>query len=285
MRAVAASRESPFQRALLYCALAIFLLFLAFPVYYMLITSLKTPGEAYRLPPTLWPERLTFDAYPYVWQSWDYWRSLFNTVLVAGLSSAAATIVGGLCAYGFSRMTFAGKSLLYGLMVGSIAIPAMVTVGPIFLAYNDVGLLDTRIGLILLFAGEGLPVAFLTLFSYFKAIPRELDEAAAIDGSGLLTTFARIIVPIALPGFSVTFLLLFIAAWNDFLFASTLTITPEVRLLTPRLFEVPVRADSNTVPYDLIAAGGMLILLPLVPLLLRVRNQLVEGILAGAIKE
>ena len=82
-----------------------------------------------------------------------------------------------------------------------------------------------------------------------------------------------------------TFLLLFIAAWNEFLFAFTLTITPEFRLLTVRLFEVPVRGDSNIVPYDLIAAGGMLILLPLVPLLLKVRNQLVEGILAGALKE
>jgi multiple sugar transport system permease protein len=130
-----------------------------------------------------------------------------------------------------------------------------------------------------------LPVAFLTLFSYFKAIPRELDEAAAMDGASLFSVFFRIIVPIALPGFSVTFLLLFIAAWNEFLFAFTLTITPEVRLLTVRLFEVPARGDSNIVPYDLIAAGGMLILLPLVPLLLKVRNQLVEGILAGALKE
>jgi multiple sugar transport system permease protein len=273
------------ERTMLHCGLIIFLLFLAFPIYYMLITSLKTPGEAYRLPPTLFPERLTLDAYPYVWAAWDYWQTLLNTVLVASASALGATLLGGVAAYGFSRMTFSGKTLMYGFLVGSIAAPGMVTVGPIFLAYRQLQLLDTHVGLILVFAAEGLPVAFLTLFSYFKAIPRELDEAAAMDGASLFSVFFRIIVPIALPGFSVTFLLLFIAAWNEFLFAFTLTITPEVRLLTVRLFEVPVRGDSNTVPYDLIAAGGMLILLPLIPLLLKVRNQLVEGILAGALKE
>jgi multiple sugar transport system permease protein len=182
-------------------------------------------------------------------------------------------------------MTFVGKTVLYATIIGSIAVPGMVTLGPIFLAYKDLRLLDTHVGLILLFMAEGIPVAFLTLFSYFKAIPKELDEAASIDGSSLFDTFVRIIFPVALPGFAVTFLLLFIAGWNEFLFAFTLTITPETRLLTVRLFEVPIRADANTIPYDLIAAGGMLILLPLVPILIRVQKQLVEGILAGAVKE
>jgi ABC-type glycerol-3-phosphate transport system permease component len=273
------------QRILLYTLLLVVLLFLVFPVYYMLITSLKTPGEAYRLPPTLWPTRIVFDSYPYVIAAWSYWRTLANTVIVSGSAAFGATFLGGLCAYGFSRMTFTGKSLLYGALVATIAVPGMVTLGPVFLAYKDLRLLDTHIGLILIFMAEGIPLAFLTLFSYFKAIPRQLDEAAMIDGAKLFDTFFRIILPIALPGFAVTFLLLFIAGWNEFLFAFTLTVTPETRLLTVRLFEVPVRGDANTVPYDLIAAGGMLILLPLVPILLRVQKQLVEGILAGAIKE
>lgn len=273
------------QRILLVALLIIVLLFLAFPVYFMLVTSLKTPGEAYRLPATLFPHQPTLQAYPFVIKAWSYWRTLANTVLVAGLASFGATMLGGIAAYGFSRMNFTGKSLLYAAVVGSMAIPAMVTLGPIFLAYKNLRLLDTHLGLILVFMAEGIPVAFLTLFSYFKAIPKELDEAAAIDGCSLVNIFLRIIMPIALPGVAVTFLLLFIAGWNEFLFAFTLTITPSTRLLTVRLFEIPVRADANTIPYDLIAAGGMLILLPLVPILLRVQKQLVEGILAGAVKE
>ncbi len=269
----------------LYAGLAILLLFLAFPIYYMFITSFKSPGEAYRLPPTLFPLKPTLDAYPYVLQQWAYWRTLFNTVLVAGGSALLATIIGGISAYGFSRMEFQGKSLLYAVLIGTIAIPAMVTLGPIFITYKNLNMLDTHVGLILVFVAEGMPMAFLTLFSYFKAIPRQLDEAAYIDGAGFVGTFFRIIMPLAIPGFSVTFLLLFIGFWNEFLFAFTLTVTPEVRLLTVRLFEVPARENVNAVPYDLIAAGGVLILLPLVPLLLKVRDQLVEGILAGAIKD
>ena len=105
------------------------------------------------------------------------------------------------------------------------------------------------------------------------------------DGCNRFAVLFRVIVPIAMPGISVSFLLLFIAGWNEFLFAFTLTVTPATRLLTVRLFEVPVRTDVNTVPYDLIATGGVLLLLPLVPLLMRVQKQLVEGILAGAVKE
>ena len=271
-------------RAGQYALLVVILTFLAFPIYYMVITSLKPPGEAFRLPPTLWPRNPRLDAYPYVIDAWDYWRSLANTVIVAGGAALGATTLGGMAAYGFSRMNFRGKSLFYSALVATIAIPGMVTLGPVFIAYTQIGLLDTRLGLVLIFMSDGIPFAFLTLFAFLKAIPKDLDEAAWIDGAGFVTTFVRIILPVALPGFAVTFLLLLIAGWNEFLYAFTLTITPETRLLTVRLFEVPVRADANTIPYDLIAAGGVLILLPLVPLLVRVQRQLVQGLMAGALK-
>lgn len=273
------------RQTILTLLLLVFLLFLAFPIYYMVITALKTPSEAYRVPPTLWPQNIQFNAFPYMLEAWGYWRTLFNTVVVAGVSAFISTVVGGLAAYAITRLSFKGRTLLYSLFVATIAIPGMVTVGPIFLAYKDLKLIDTHLGLVLVFVAETLPIALLTLFSYFKAIPKELDEAASIDGSSIVGTFFRIILPIALPGFSVTFLLIFIAVWNDFLFAFILTASPDVRLLTVRLFEVPSPGDINRIPYDLIAAGGVLILLPLVPILLRIQKQLVEGILAGAVKE
>src|SRR5512139_1223108 len=125
-------RPLSFQKALLYCALIIVLLFLIFPVYYMVITSIKTPGEAYRLPPTLWPMHPTLDAYPYMFGAWGYWQTLINTIVVAGLSALGATLLGGMAAYAFSRLSFLGKTLMYSFMVGSIAVPGMVTLGPIF---------------------------------------------------------------------------------------------------------------------------------------------------------
>ena len=268
-----------------YIALLIILMFLTFPVYYMVVTSLKTPGEAFRLPPTFWPLEPTLDAYPYIAKSWHYWKSLLNTLIVAGTAATSATLLGAMSAYGFSRMSFAGKPLLYTALISTIAIPPMVALGPIFLSYNQLGLLDTHIGLILVFMSEAIPLAFLITFAYLKAIPREIDEAAQIDGSTLLDTMFRIILPIAAPGLAVAFLLVFIMGWNEFLFAFTLTASPDTRLLTVRLFEVPVRTDAQTIPYDLIAAGGVIILLPLIPIIVVVQKQLVEGIMAGAVKE
>jgi ABC-type glycerol-3-phosphate transport system permease component len=272
-------------RVLQYLGLVLLLMFLSFPVYYMVVTSLKTPGEAFRLPPTLWPENPTFDAYPFVVKSWNYWRSLFNTLFVAGSAAILATLVGSIAAYGFSRLMFTGKNILYMTLIATIAIPPMVTLGPIFLAYNQLRLLDTQVGLILVFMAEAIPLCFLIMFAYLKSIPKELDEASQIDGSTMFDTMFRIILPIAAPGLAVAFLLVFIMGWNEFLFAFTLTMSPDTRMLTVRLFEVPVRTDAQNIPYDLIAAGGVLILLPLLPVIIFVQRQLVEGIMAGAIKE
>ena len=211
--------------------------------------------------------------------------ALRNTVLVAGLSALGATLLGGMAAYSFSRATFVGKALMYGLLVASIAVPAMVTLGPVFITYTDIGLLDTLHGLVLINLATGLPLAVLVLFAYYNAVPRELDDAAAIDGCGWFSALFRVILPIAMPGVFVVFLLLLIAGWNEFLFAFVLTVGPDIRVLTLRLLEVPTGTNIMQVPYDLYAVGGVLILLPLVPLLFRVQKQLVTGITFGAVKE
>lgn len=271
-------------RAGSYLLLAVVLAVLLFPLYWILITSLKTPGEAYRLPPTFWPEAISLDAYPYVIRAWEYWRSLGNTLVVAGASALVATVLGGMAAYGFNRARFPGRSLCFGFLVVSLALPGMVTVGPIFLAYTRFNLIDTLHGLVLVNVSNGLPLAMLTLYAYLNGIPRDLDDAALIDGCTRFQLLRSIIVPLAAPGLVVSFLLVFIAVWNEFLYAFILTVTPAARLLNVRLVEVPVREGVQTIPYDLISAGGVLCLLPLVPILILARRRLVEGILAGALR-
>ena len=267
------------MRLLLYALLAVVLLALAFPVVFMLLTSFKTSLEVLRFPPTLFPREVTLANYPYLFRQMRYFTALRNTVLVAGLSALGATLLGGMAAYSFSRATFFGKTLMYSLLVVSIAVPAMVTLGPIFITYTEIRLLDTLHGLILVNLATGLPLAVLVLFSYYNAVPRELDDAAAIDGCGWFGTLFRVILPIALPGAAVTFLLLLIAGWNEFLFAFVLTVGPETRVLTVRLLEAGGRS------FVLRSAGGVLILLPLVPLLLLVQKRLVTGITFGTVKE
>ena len=120
-------------RLLQYALLALVLLVLVFPVFFMLLTSFKTSSEFLRLPPTLFPRAATLANYPYLFRQMRYFTALRNTVLVAGLSALGATLLGGMAAYSFSRATFVGKALMYGLLVASIAVPAMVTLGPVFL--------------------------------------------------------------------------------------------------------------------------------------------------------
>ena len=268
-----------------YALLLAILVVLLFPIYYMVATSVMPLDEFLRVPPRLVPGSINLDNYPFMFRRWSYIPGLINTILIAGLSALGATVLGGMAAYSFSRATFAGKALMYSLLVASIAVPAMVTLGPIFITYFEIGLLDTRHGIILVYLAGGLPLAVLVLFTYYNSVPRELDDAAAIDGCGWFGTLFRVILPIALPGAFVTFLLLLIAGWNEFLFAFVLTVGPDIRVLTLRLLEVPSGTNIMQVPYDLYAVGGVLILLPLVPLLFRVQKQLVTGITFGAVKE
>jgi len=268
-----------------YALLVVILVVLLFPIYYMVATSVMPLDEFLRVPPRIVPGSVHLDNYPFMFRRWDYIPGLINTVVVAGLSALGATLLGGMAAYSFSRATFAGKALMYSLLVASIAVPAMVTLGPLFLTYSEIGLLDTLRGLMLVNLATGLPLAVLVLFTYYNAVPRELDDAAAIDGCGWFGTLFRVILPIALPGATVTFLLLLIAGWNEFLFAFVLTVGPDIRVLTLRLLEVPSGQNIMQVPYDLYAVGGVLVLLPLVPLLFRVQKQLVTGITFGAVKE
>ena len=164
-------------RLLQYALLALVLIVLVFPVLFMLLTSLKTNFEVLRVPPTLFPRAATLANYPYLFRRMHYFTALRNTVLVAGLSALGATLLGGMAAYSFSRATFHGRALMYGLLVASIAVPAMVTLGPVFITYTDIRLLDTLHGLVLINLATGLPLAVLVLFAYYNAV---------LPGTGLL---------------------------------------------------------------------------------------------------
>jgi len=272
------------RTTLVYLLLIVVIIFLLFPVYWIVVTSLKTSGEALAYPPSLLPKAPTLDGYPYVIQSWNYWVSLTNTIVVAGFSALIEVILGGMAAYAFSRATFPGKSLMYGFLILSMALPWMVELGPIFITYNKLHWLDTRAGLVAVFVAGGLPFAVLVLYSFINSIPRELDDAAAIDGCGWFETLFRVIMPLSTTASTVTFLLLFISGWNEFLLPFILTVTPQTRVLTIRLMEYPVRTGVNVIPYELISAGGVLVLLPLIPILILSQKRLIEGILAGAFK-
>ena len=268
-------------RTVQYLLLALMLLFLLFPIYWMINTSFKEVGEVRSLPQTYWPRNLTLQNYVDLFQRWRFGSTFVNTAIIAGLSALGGTALGAMAAFGFNRFEFPGKALLFGFMIVSIALPGMVTIGPVFMAYKSLNLLDTKTGLILIDLSAALPFAIIFLYAFYQTIPRELDDAARIDGCTWIQTMWFIILPLSAPGVVITFIISFINGWNEFVFANVLTMSESTRVLTVRMMEIPT---IHGTPYNLMAVGGLLCLFPIAMIVVIGQRQIVEGLISGSLK-
>ncbi len=268
-------------RTVQYLLLALMLLFLLFPIYWMINTSFKEVGEVRSLPQTYWPRNLTLQNYVDLFQRWRFGSTFLNTAIIAGLSALGGTALGAMAAFGFNRFEFPGKALLFGFMIVSIALPGMVTIGPVFMAYKSLNLLDTKTGLILIDLSAALPFAIIFLYAFYQTIPRELDDAARIDGCTWIQTMWFIILPLSAPGVVITFIISFINGWNEFVFANVLTMSESTRVLTVRMMEIPT---IHGTPYNLMAVGGLLCLFPIAMIVVIGQRQIVEGLISGSLK-
>jgi multiple sugar transport system permease protein len=268
-------------RTVQYLLLALMLLFLLFPIYWMINTSFKEVGEVRSLPQTYWPRNLTLQNYVDLFQRWRFGSTFVNTAIIAGLSALGGTALGAMAAFGFNRFEFPGKALLFGFMIVSIALPGMVTIGPVFMAYKSLNLLDTKTGLILIDLSAALPFAIIFLYAFYQTIPRELDDAARIDGCTWIQTMWFIILPLSAPGVVITYIISFINGWNEFVFANVLTMSESTRVLTVRMMEIPT---IHGTPYNLMAVGGLLCLFPIAMIVVIGQRQIVEGLISGSLK-
>ena len=268
-------------RTVQYLLLALMLFFLLFPIYWMINTSFKEVGEVRSLPQTYWPRNLTLQNYVDLFQRWRFGSTFVNTAIIAGLSALGGTALGAMAAFGFNRFEFPGKALLFGFMIVSIALPGMVTIGPVFMAYKSLNLLDTKTGLILIDLSAALPFAIIFLYAFYQTIPKELDDAARIDGCTWIQTMWFIILPLSAPGVVITFIISFINGWNEFVFANVLTMSESTRVLTVRMMEIPT---IHGTPYNLMAVGGMLCLFPIAMIVVIGQRQIVEGLISGSLK-
>jgi len=188
-----------------------------FPIYWIFRSSLMTNAELYSYPPSFLPPAWRFDNYPKTLEVFDYWKFLGNTMLILIPSVIGAVITATMGGYAFARLRFRGKKFLFMLCVGSMLLPSMVTLIPIFVAWAKLGLVNTYWPLILPhFCGGGAFNIFL-IRQFVKTVPRELDEAAIIDGCGYYRILIYIIVPVIKSAMIVVGLLKFIELWNDLL--------------------------------------------------------------------
>lgn len=188
------------------------------PIWWIFRTSLMTNAEIYKFPPPFFPLKLRFSNYGVALESFKFWQDMRNTLFIIGPSVIGGSLTATLCGYAFARLKFPGKKFIFSLCVGSMFLPSMVTLIPLYIMWTrGLGLQNTYWPLILpYFCGGGAFNIFL-LRQFIMTVPRELDEAAKIDGAGYLRILTQIIVPVIKPAMIVVSLLIFMGMWNDLL--------------------------------------------------------------------
>ncbi|MBO7743262.1 carbohydrate ABC transporter permease [Paenibacillus sp. MWE-103] len=261
--------------------LLLFLLGTLLPFYWMFVTALKSRLEIYGAKLTFWPKQLTWDNYATTFQTSNFPKYFGNSLIVSltsGLLVLAVSILGG---YALARYRFRGKGFVLLMFLSTQMVPIMVMLVPLFIVFGRFELLDTLTALIITYTAINIPFCLITISGFFQQVPVALEEAAMIDGCGRLSTVARIILPIMLPGIVATFVFAFTAAWNDLFFGVMFTTSESVKT-------VPVGLNSFVQKFDInwgeMSAGGVLSLIPVAILFAFVQRFMVAGLSQGAVK-
>jgi len=271
-----------FKRAAQYALLGIYLLFLGFPLVWLLSTSFKQPQEMVELHPSLIPKHPTLQNYVTAFTEQDLARSALNSLIVAGTSAALVVLIAMPAAYSLVRFRTRLTTITLGWVLVSQLFPFVLLVIPLFLILKEAGLTNTRFGLILVYVTWSLPFALWMLQGFVRGIPRELEEAASVDGATRLQVLRRVVAPLLAPGLVATALFAFISGWNEFFFALVLLKSPELATLPVTLARfVGVEGIARLGP---LAAGSLLATLPSLIFFAVLQRRLAEGSLAGAVK-
>ena len=255
-------------------ATAVFL----FPVYWLFMISFKTPDEIFHVPPLWLPGQIQFDNYWVLFKGGDV-IAIWNSLIVAGASSILAIVLGTFCAYSLARFNTGGKNLAMWI-ISQRMMPPIAVVFPVFLIYVYFGMVDTYLGLILLYTAFNLPYVIWMMRGYIADIPLELEESALIDGCTRWQTLWRVVFPMARSGLMATAIFTFVFAWNDFLFALILTRTNVITF--PVQLTHYMGGQSNF--WSKIAAMSVLGTLPIFIAVTLMQRYLVRGISLGAVK-
>jgi multiple sugar transport system permease protein len=251
------------------------------PIVWILSLSLKDPttvGDG-RFIPSKW----TLENYRTAFET-DFFRAaLINSIGIALIATLLGILLASMAAYAITRLDFKGKGLILGGALAVSMFPPISIVGSLFNVWRNIGLFDTWIGLILPYLTFALPLAIYTLSAFFREIPWDLEKAAQMDRATPFQAFTKVILPLAMPGVFTAGILVFIAAWNDFLFANVLTSTDSARTV-PVALAFFTGASRFTDPSGAIAAGAMVVTVPILIMVLVFQRRIVSGLTAGAVK-
>jgi multiple sugar transport system permease protein len=251
------------------------------PVLWLVSLSFKTPNAV--LDPSFIPASWTWGNYSSIFQNSQFIRPLINSIGIGLIATIIAVVLASMAAYAVARLNFPGKSVLIGMSLLIAIFPQISLVTPLFSIERALGLFNTWPGLIIPYIAFGLPLGIYTLSAFFREIPWELEKAAKMDGATPFQAFVRVIAPLAAPGMVTTAILVFMACWNDFLFAISFTSTTASRT-APASIAYFSGGSVFTVPTGPIAAAAVVITIPIVIFVLFFQRRIVAGLTSGAVK-
>ena len=264
-----------------YSSLLAFVTFALFPLFWLVKVSI-TPNELlYSEGVRMWPSHMTFEHYVSVLRHTAFPLFFRNSVIVSGATSIAATLLATGAGYGFSRFAFRGKLLIVGILLVTQMFPLVMIVAPIFRLLSPLGLTNSLTGLVIVYTAFNVPFASFLMQSFFDAVPRDLEEAAMIDGATRFRAIRSIIVPLTLPGLAATLGFVFTAAWSELLFALMLNSSSNASTFPVGLLAF---VSKFSVDFGQMMAAGVLALLPVCAFFLLIQRHLIQGLTAGAVK-
>lgn len=271
------------RKNVLYCVIAILIaIVFLFPIYWLLSMSFKTDVESFGKIVTYYPHDFTLDPWIQNFSDKDFLRSLKNSSLIALLSMVISIGFGVPTAYGMGRYKVPGsKGFLLSFLVTQM-LPASLMLTPMYLIFNKIGLLGTYLGPALAISSGSIPFIVVTLRPYFKGIPTSLDDAARIDGCGVLRSFLLIMLPTIKTGIITVVVISFLNGWNDLVYSMTFNVKPEMRPLTANIYKFQNKYGTK---WNCIMAYGAILVLPVVILFVFLQKYIVGGLTAGAVKE
>jgi multiple sugar transport system permease protein len=256
-----------------------------FPIYWALNTSLMSNANAQSRPAQFLPLPVYLSNYRSLFSASDLWpdfsRALLNTVIECVAATVVTIIVAVLASYAFARLQFRFKSTIFYVVLATLSLPVYATLIPLYQIMNQLHLINTYTGVVLVYTSGFLPLSMWIMYNYFITIPRELEEAAFVDGASPVAVLLRIMVPLALPGITSAAIITFLLAWAQFIFPLVLTSDNSTQPLTVYMTGLLGR---HTVPFTLMNATGILSIVVPGVIVIFLNRYIISGILAGSIK-
>ena len=255
---------------------------LIFPLYWMVVTALKTQTDIFAIPTPLWPKNLYLDAFKeQLSLSGDTLRGFKNSAIIAVGATAISTILAIPAAYGLARFRFKAKKGLILFFLITQMLPSTLVLTPLYIMFSKMGLLNTYVAPMLADATLGIPFSIIILRTYFISIPKELDEAANIDGCGHIKSFFMIMLPIAKPGVVVAAVFSFVYAWGDLIYGITFITNPNMRPITSSIYNYVQQYQTL---WNSTMAFGIIAISPVILIFIFMQKYIVSGLTNGAVK-